>query len=356
MSVLKLRREVVVVEDDPIVEIEKPFPLRTIDIDAVPVDDIPEDIIYQKTFLQKLRGWFNGALVLSLLAAYPVLVVLASDVGDKDFPAVDRAQWTAPWAGGAATVMAKHFGELGWANDAPSWAPMARLTAKPAYQGALAESVGDYINLMQRQSVARGSEDSDLSAAARLVSINASGVQLRAGRDALVSYDRRLRRRAVETSPDTAQLGAQLALIETWGDRSQAELGLTSETQGGSPIDENATIAVYKAKGRAMAAYTFIESMVWPEEPKAVNARNEALQAWKAAASFRPLVVLNGSPDGSLFGNHAASMGFLLSHAQKATADYRLALIGETPAVIAEAAPPPAAPATVEPAAAKAKN
>jgi hypothetical protein len=337
-----------VVDDDPVVEIDRPFPLRTIDVDAVPVEDIEAELRPQKTFLSVARGWFNALIILGLLAAYPVLVVMSSDVGDKSFPDVDRADWTAPWAGGASMLMEKHFGELGWASDAPSWAPMARLTAKPAYQTAMAESVGEYINLMQRQTVGAGTQDADLSAAARLASVNSTGVQMRAARDALVSYDRRLRRRGAQPVSDLTQLASQLSLVESWATRSQGELTLTSETLGGSPMDENATIAVYKAKGRAMAAYTFIETMLWPEDSKAVTARNNALAAWKAAAEFHPLVVLNGSPDGSFFGNHAASMGFLINQAQKATADYRAALAIPAPAapVVAEAAPAPAPAAT----------
>ena len=109
---------------------------------------------------------------------------------------------------------------------------------------------------------------------------------------------------------------------------------------GASLIDRSATQAVYSAKGRAQAAYVFIETMHWPEDAKSVAARTAALSAWKAAAEFHPLLVLNGSPDGSLLGNHAASMGFLVAQARKATADY-LAAIQTAPAT------PPVAPVAI---------
>jgi len=263
------------------------------------------------------------------------MVVLGSDVGDDRIGSnVDRTRWTAPWAGGAASIMEDQFGKLGWAADAPEWAPMGRLTAKPAYQAALAQSIGEYITLMNRHAVALGVSDPDLEAATRLVSINSTGVQVRAARDALVSYDRRLRRKGVATSETSADLAAQLSLIESWAVKSQADVARTSQTLGGSPLDENATVAVYAAKGRAMAAYTFIDTMHWPEDAKSIAARNAALATWKAVASFHPLIVLNGSPDGSLFGNHPSSMGFLLAQAQTATADY-LALVGAPPPVVA---------------------
>ena len=81
---------------------------------------------------------------------------------------------------------------------------------------------------------------------------------------------------------------------------------------GGSPMDEEATRAVYAAKGRATVAFLILDSLQWPESAEAAKARDAALDAWKAVAEFHPLVVLNGDPDGSLFGNHPPSMGFLL--------------------------------------------
>lgn len=352
MSVMQLRRDMRV-EKEPVVEIETPFPLRkieTIDIDAAPVLANEDHPLPRKSFLSIVRGWAIGLGLLAVLAAYPVMVVLGSDVGDREMVSIDRAQWTAPWAGGASVLMERHFSQLGWASDAPRWAPMARLTAKPAFQTAVAESVGDYIGLMHRQAVGKDAEDADLSAAARLVTAGSTGVQLRAARDALMSYDRRLRRRGVQPVATPEQIAGQLGLIESWATRSQSELKMTAQSQGLLPIDESATVAVYKAKGRAVAAYAFLDTMLWPEDPKAAAARTAALNAWKAAAQFHPLVVLNGSPDGSLFGNHATSMGFLVGQAQQATEAYRAAVAAASPAkAVADAAPAAAvAPATAQ--------
>lgn len=340
MSVLQLRRDMVVAGPvaDPVVEIETPFPLRKIDVQREAIDVDVEEIEQRprRSFLSHLRFWFNALLVLAVLAIYPIMVVLGSDVGDRRIAStVDRTQWTAPWAGGAAGLMENQFNELGWASDAPDWAPMARLTAKPAYQAALAGSIGEYISLMNRHLVAVGQPDPDLEAATRLISLNSTGVQMRAARDALVSYDRRLRRRGAAVSETPADLAAQLSLIEKWAASSRADVARASVSLSGSPINEGATAAVYAAKARAMAAYTFIDTMHWPDETRSLAARNAALAAWKAAAGFHPLIVLNGSPDGSLFGNHAASMGFLLAQAEQATADY-LKLVGApAPAVVA---------------------
>jgi hypothetical protein len=346
MAVLQLRRDMVVVDEqeEQAVEIETPFPLRTIEPDTIEGElaEIEEPVVDEdeqpaRSFFQIVRFWFNVAIVAVALSAYPVLMILGADVGDRNVAnLVDRTRWTAPWAGGAATLMEKHFNQLGWASDSPSWAPMARLTAKPAYQSAMAGAVGEFLTLVNKQTSVGGSEDADLSAAARLVTSASSGVQLRAARDALVNHDSRLRRRALSRIATPAELVAQLALIDSWAVKSQADIATSASMLGGSPFDEAATVAVYSSKGRAMAAYVFLDTMHWPEDAKLAAARNTAMAAWKSAAEFHPLVVLNGSPDGSLFGNHSASMGFLLTQAQKATAEYA--------ALVAAAIPPPAAP------------
>ncbi len=338
MSVLQLRRDMVVAdppaadagtENTAVVEIDAPFPLRTINVtpDVIEPVDGGGDETPGESLAVRARGWLRLIAGLVVLGAYPSMVVMSSDVGDRKLASlVDRAQWTAPWAGAAATLMERHYSHLGWAADAADWTPMARLTAKPALQHAMAESIGEYVNLMSQNAIADGHPDADLSAAARLVSVNSTGAQLRAARDALVNYDRRERRRGVVENSDPARLAVQLQLVGTWATRSQAEVARVAAMTGGGPIDRSATQAVYAAKGRALAAFAFVGAMHWPEDAKTVAARNAALAAWKAAAGFHPLLVLNGSPDGSVFGNHAASMGFLIAQAQTATAAYQAAI------------------------------
>lgn len=337
MSVLKLRRDMVVVDADkavePAVEIHAPLPLRTIEV--APRRPAPAEIVEpvaakrakrvkpRKTFLQKLRGWTIFTAVLAAIGAYPALVLMASDVGDKVAGPVDRAQWTVPWAGGAAIMLERQYGQAGWAKDAPGWAPMARLTAKPAYQQALAASLGDFVSLRANASPSQqGRQDSDLSAAARLLTLDSSGVQARAAHDALVNYDRRVKRHGAPAEASVDQLSAELKLVLDWAAASQAEIARASERKD-NPIDRDATVAVYAAKGRAMAAWLVLDTLAWPASREAEAARAAAVAAWKQAAEFHPILVLNGNPDGSVFGNHPTSMGFAIARAETATQDFR---------------------------------
>ncbi len=355
MSVLKLRRDMVVADVEPAAgkagETDRPFPLRKLDaekqaedvVEGTLVDDeshADEEAYHRphRTLGQHIRFWFNTVAIVALLGAYPTMVIASSDVGDRDLDRlVNRADWAAPWVGGVSTLMEDHFNQLGWAPDAAPWDPMARLTAKPAYQAAMAEALGDVIRLADARAIAGGQPDIDLSAAARLVNEDSTAIQLRAARDALVNHDRRLRRRDAVQDLNAAQVAEQLTLVSAWAAASQTEVVTSATAIGGSPMDEEATRAVYAAKGRATVSWLVLAAMQWPASPEAAKARDAALKAWREVAEFHPLIVFNGDADGSLFGNHAASMSFLIAQAEAATALLH-GLVGATAAPTLSAA------------------
>lgn len=361
MSVLKLRRDQVVVEDEPaanaVTEIDRPFPLRkrepedadVIEAEVVDADEhedeAEEAVAAHKTFGQHVRFWFNTVAIVALLGAYPVMTIASSDVGDRNLDGLlNRSDWAAPWVGGVATLMDEHYTQLGWASDAEAWEPMARLTAKPAYQSAMAASLGDVITLATTQAAASGHPDADLEAAARLLTQDSTGIQVRAARDALLNHDRRLRRRDTTTVLSPAQIGEELALMSTWAAASQEKLISSAETIGGSPMDEEATRAVYAAKGRAAVAYIMLDSLERPTSEAGSKARDGAMAAWKAVAEFHPLIVLNGDPDGSLFGNHPAAMSYLITRAEAATTAFAATVKVAAPPAPSAASPTQAAP------------
>ena len=354
MAVLKLRRDMVVVDDAPAAEkageADRPFPLRKLDVETQAEDVVEGTLVDEteteaeaphrrhKTLGQHIRFWFNTAAIVALLGAYPTLIVASSDVGDQDLDRlVNRADWAAPWVGGVSTLMEDHFNQLGWAPDAAPWEPMARLTAKPAYQSSMAQALGEFIGVADKQAAATGEPDVDLAAAARLVNEDSTAIQLRAARDALVNHDRRLRRRDEVTDLNASQVAEQLALVSAWAAASQTDIVSSATAIGGSPMDEEATRAVYAAKGRATVSWLMLASMQWPASADAAKARDIALKAWREVAEFHPLIVFNGDPDGSLFGNHAASMSFLIGQAEAATTS--LQTLVNTPAALS---PPPA--------------
>src|SRR5690349_17096766 len=134
MSVLKLRRDMVVVEEEAAVEpsapaheaeTDRPFPLRRIEpdeieVEATEVSEYEADEVAKprgrtrkrRTFFGHLRLWLNIAVAVVIVGAYPTMMITGSDVGDKNVTSrVDRTRWTSPWAGGVVTLTEQHFNQ-----------------------------------------------------------------------------------------------------------------------------------------------------------------------------------------------------------------------------------------------------
>jgi hypothetical protein len=274
-----------------------------------------------------LRTWLTGAALVGALSAYPAMMVAASDIGDSIVAGdVDRSQWTVPWAGAAVGLLQHQYRDVGWASDAAAWTPMAVLTAKPAYQSALADAVGDFLDRKAGPEGSGGAARGDLAAAARLVDADSTGVQLRAATDALISFDRRLQRQGGLEVTAAVEAGAAIALVGQWAEQSKDELARSANSVNGNPFDGDAIQSVYAAKGRAAAAHAFLSTLSWPDDANVRAARNSALETWRAAAEFHPVLVLNASPESTLLGNHPTAMGFLVDRAQSATDAYAVAV------------------------------
>jgi hypothetical protein len=272
------------------------------------------------------RRWLTSAVALGALATYPAMVVAASSIGESRPVESERGQWTLAWAGAAVDLLQPQYQTHGWASDAPEWSPMARLTAKPAFQSALAETVGEFLALKAGPDGTGDAGRGDLAAAVRLLDADSTGVQLRAAVDALRSHDDRRRRLGAPDDGRGPMALATLNLVDDWAEVSKLDLAEVAATASGSPLDRTATEAVYAAKARARSALAFVSTLDWPEDPDVRTARTEALDAWRAAAEFHPLLVFNASPEATFFGNHPSAMGFLVERAQAATHDYAVAL------------------------------
>jgi hypothetical protein len=290
-----------------------------------------DDAHHGPTFLGRLRLLGGIAAGVAALAAYPAMIVLESDTADKAvIAAAEPSDWTAPWAGAAAQLMEIHFDEAGWAIDAPQWAPAARLTGKPALQAAVAQSLGEFLTLKSREAALSGQRDSDLEAAARLLTAESTGVQMRAAYEALVSHDQRSKRYAAAAASPEGDAISELTLIAQWASASQSELAVAASDR--DIVDGGVTRAVFSARGRAQAALLLIRAIGVHDDDRLQESRETALEAWRNVARFDPLLVLNAAPDSPLLGNHAAALGFLVTRAEDATHAYRQAAARLAPA------------------------
>ncbi|MEM8921211.1 MAG: hypothetical protein AAGB25_07570, partial [Pseudomonadota bacterium] len=187
---------------------------------------------------------------------------------------------------------------------------------------ALVEALAEHTELTSKQASMNDEPDPDLAAAARLLSGAPGKDQLRAAREAFVSFDGRARRRTAQTIILPSQLAERLDLAARWSALSADELVDMSHAASGTPFDGDATEAVYRAKARAYAAHRLISAVDHPYESDAHEARARALSALAAASEFSPLFVINGAADGWPAGSHTAAMAGLIADAQRELARY----------------------------------
>ncbi len=116
-------------------------------------------------------------------------------------------------------------------------------------------------------------------------------------------------------------------LINAWAGKSQTELAAAAQDTEGGPLNTPATQAVYAGQGQGHGGlHRARHDALGRRTPRSRPSALPRSAAWKDVAEFHPVFVLNGSPDGSLFGNHATSMGFLIGRAQKATDEFAAAV------------------------------
>lgn len=262
------------------------------------------------------------ALLLVASGIYGGAIFKESKVDDNlSFPASLRQNWSVPWVGVSASLLEREVEEKGWASDADIWSPKARLTSLPAFQSAMAESLGDFLALTALQ-IGESDDASDLTTAAKLLSGPVNADEARAARTALISFDGRVRRHTIALNGGAEHFAQRLDLMASWAKHLSNELGVVAKTAKGSPLDETAVVAVYRARGYAYVAHRLMDTSDHPYGTESESARRAALKAWAAAAAFEPVIVLNGAPDGLLTSSHPASMHFLLSEAERATRLY----------------------------------
>lgn len=157
-----------------------------------------------------------------------------------------------------------------------------------------------------------------------------SEAQYRSGRDALLDYNKRLDQGRAVFEARADNLSALLARIAR-------DLGAESESiekrlaQSNFVISRSADDLFYQAKG-AVYAYAVLFKALEADFGQVIkDTRVQTLwaaasQALDDAASLRPVVVLDGPADGSLFANHLAVEGYYILRAKARLQDLVRAL------------------------------
>jgi hypothetical protein len=280
-----------------------------------------------------------GALILGTLY-YGVLGTLSNRI-DDDLAFVPPV----PVEGGSAAVamaaalIDREVNTHSWSATNPWIYPDAFLDNMPNYQTGIMRAVGRFtFHFLDQLARTRGSSsvDPDLERANGLLQFPAdvwifdlrksllptipSEQQYRAGLSSLVAYNTRLAegRAVFERRGDalamtlrrvSADLGSQTALLDR-----------RIEQDGLSLLDRSADDVFYLNKGMVYA-YSLLLRALGEDFDAQIRERgltalwSQTMVSLGKAAALRPLIVLNGAGDNSIFANHLVLQGFYMKRA-----------------------------------------
>ncbi len=295
---------------------------------------------------QRIIGLFKLGLLLILVGGYPAMTVMSHKVDSSAVVLSAAAPWYSNDTGTAMTLLGRELTVAGWAADRSWWHPQARLTALPAWQDGITGALSDY-TLLASEHAARepGAPDSDLLAAARLLvpSQEAEATpRLNAAAEALQSYEGRLSRGLAAQPKGLGVLLDELALYKRWASDSETRLRSSADRAEAWPASREDIQALYMTRAYAQVASQLIMSSLI-QEPELVQtrdakeARDQAIFAWRRAATFNPIMVSSQAGTGSILSDHPAAMMYYLSEIQSTTTAFIDALQAQEEDMVAVA-------------------
>ena len=285
-----------------------------------------------------LRNGAAGLVVLAMLNWTAGALAVHRIKNNLDFVPPPQMTGGSAAVSMAAALVDREINQNVWTPNDPWFAPSAFLDNMPNYQVGVMRAVGRFsFELLDEIARTRGSSsnDPDLERAAGFLQfppdvwiVNTekswlptvpSEDQYRAGLRSLVSYndrvalgqavfDRRADAFGRTIQQISADLGAQTAAIE------RARMG------GWWIFSTSADDLFYQNKGMLYAYYMILDALGSDFEDL-IRERGltlvwtRALQNMERATQLRPMVILNGNSDRSIFANHLMLQGFYLKRA-----------------------------------------
>ncbi|PRY22108.1 hypothetical protein CLV78_10732 [Aliiruegeria haliotis] len=238
----------------------------------------------------------------------------------------------------AAALIRRELDVNGWTPNDPPIAPAAVLDNMPNFQTGVIEAVGRFsFEMLDQIARTRGSssDDPDLERATgflqfppdiwiwepsrSLLPSVSSETQYRQGLAALERYNARLARGDAVFEQRADTLAATLSRISADLGAQTAQLERAQDT-GRWIFSSHADDVFYHNKGMLHGYHVLLSGLGYDFD-RIIRERNlgpiwnQVLDGLQQGAQLRPLVVLNGDRDRSIFANHLALQGFYMKRA-----------------------------------------
>ncbi len=284
-------------------------------------------------------GW--RIVIVVLVLYYPVGALIVENIDDDpQFAPRSVAPGESRAVAVAAGLVTREVDVHQWTPMQPFFMPARLLDNMPNFQRGIAAALGRFsTEMMDQLGRTRGSSqtDGDLERArgflneqpdqwawqpsVSLLPTATSAQKYRAGRDKLISYNKRLAagQAVFERRADNLQ-----ALVDRIANDEGSDSAVIDQhiiEQAGNLFDMHCDDIFYFNKGRLYANYLLLrelgvdfDSVI--KEKGLGNAWNGMVETFRIAAELHPWVVWNGYPDALLVPNHLAAQGFYLLRAR----------------------------------------
>jgi hypothetical protein len=284
-------------------------------------------------------GW--RVLLVLLILYYPVGALIVENIDDDpQFTARGVAPGESNAVAIAADLVTREVDVHTWTPMLPFFTPGGILDNMPNFQRGIMAALGRFsTELMDQLGRTRGSSqtDRDLEQARGFLNEQpnvwiwqpsvsiwpsaTSAQKYRAGRDKLLSYNKRLAAGQAVFERRADNLQALLERIANDHGSDSAIIDQHIVEQAGNLFDTHCDDIFYFNKGRLYANYLLMrelgkdfESII--REKGLTNAWNGTVETFRVASQLDPWVVWNGYPDAFLVPNHLAAQGFYLLRAR----------------------------------------
>ncbi len=285
--------------------------------------------------------WAGWALVLLIVLFYPMAALITQNIDDDpQFTATGVAPGESRAVATAAALVTREVDVNTWTPMMPIFMPAGLLDNMPNFQRGIMSALGRFsTELMDQLGRTRGSSqtDRDLEQArgflneqpniwlwqpsVSLLPSTTSAQKYRAGRDRLISYNKRLASGQAVFERRADNLQAVLDRITNDIGSDSAVIDQHVIEQAGNLFDMRCDDIFYFNKGRIYAYYLLMRDLGADfqnviRDRELTNAWNGTVETFRVAAQLDPWVVWDGYPDALLIPNHLLAQGFYLLRAR----------------------------------------
>ncbi len=285
--------------------------------------------------------WIAGGLVVLFILYYPVGALIVENIDDDpQFAPTGMAPGESRAVAIAAALVTREVDVHSWTPMQPFFTPAGILDNMPNFQRGIAAALGRFsTELMDQLGRTRGSSqtDRDLEQARGFLNEQpnvwiwqpsvsfwpsaTSAQKYRAGRDKLVSYNKRLAAGQAVFERRSDNLQALIDRIANDEGSDSAVIDQQIIEQAGNLFDTHCDDIFYFNKGRLYANYLLMrelgadfESVI--KEKGLTGTWQSTVETFRIASQLDPWIVWNGWLDGLLIPNHLAAQGFYLLRAR----------------------------------------